>query len=144
MPGSQKNFAAKKASSAEARRAWASDRPPIPSLLMDTSLLWRSALVQLVSVGLLFVILALALPKSFFETWGWLTGPVAWMGCAAITARVLKLDLNDTLLGALLAGLPSVVAVLIGAHEVGGIVSIVLFGLWCGWGPRREREVPTA
>ena len=60
------------------------------------------------------------------------------MGCAAITARVLRLSLNDTLLGALLAGLPSVVAVLVGAHEVGGIVSICLFALWCGWGPRRE------
>jgi hypothetical protein len=108
---------------------------------MDTSLLWRSALVQLLLVGLLFVILALALPKSFFETWGWLTGPVAWMGCAAITSRILKLDLNDTLLGALLAGLPSVIAVLVGTHEVGGVVSIVLFGLWCGWGPRRDREV---
>src|SRR6195952_4964564 len=111
---------------------------------MDTSLLWLSARVQLVSVGLLFVILALALPKIFCETWGWLTGPVAWLGCAAITARILRMDLNDTLLGALLAGLPSVLAVLVGAHEVGGIVSIVLFGLWCGWGPRREREVPTA
>ena len=105
---------------------------------MDTSLLWRSALVQLVLVGLLFVILALALPKSFFETWGWLTGPVAWMGCAAITARILRMDLNDTLLGALLAGLASVVGVLVGAHQIGGVVSICLFGLWCGWGPRRE------
>lgn len=107
---------------------------------MDTSILWRSALVQVVSVGLLFVILALALPKSFFEEWGWLTGPVAWLGCAAITARVVKLDLNDTLLGALLAGLPSVAGVLLGAHDIGGVVSIVLFALWCGWGPRRDRE----
>jgi hypothetical protein len=105
---------------------------------MDTSLLWRSALVQLVAVGLLFVILALALPESFFETWGWLTGPVAWMGCAAITARVLKLDLNETLLGALLAGLPSALGVIVGLHDVGGIVSIILFALWCAWGPRRE------
>jgi hypothetical protein len=109
---------------------------------MDTSLLWRSALVQLILVGIIFVVLALALPKSFFESWGWLTGPVAWLGCAAITARVLKMDLNDTLLGALLAGLASLAGVLLGAHDVGGIVSIILFGLWCGWGPRRE--VPAA
>ena len=104
---------------------------------MDTSLLWRSALVQLVAVGLIFVILALALPESFFETWGWLTGPVAWMGCAALTARVLKLPLNDTLLGALLAGIPSALAVIVGLHDVGGIVSIALFALWCAWAPRR-------
>ena len=104
---------------------------------MDTSLLWRSALLQLISVGLIFVILALALPKSFFETWGWLTGPVVWMGCAAITARVLKLPLNDTLLGALLAGIPSALAVIVGAHDIGGVVSIVLFALWCAWAPRR-------
>jgi hypothetical protein len=105
---------------------------------MDTSLLWRSALVQLVSVGLLFAVLALTLPESFFETWGWLTGPAAWMGCAALTAWVLKLSLNDTLLGALLAGIPSALGVIVGLHDVGGIVSLALFALWCGWGPRRE------
>jgi hypothetical protein len=104
---------------------------------MDTSLLWRSALVQLVAVGVLFVILALALPQSFFETWGWITGPVAWMGCAALTARVLDLPLGSTLLGAALAGLPSILAVILGAHEVGGIVSIVLFALWCARPPRQ-------
>lgn len=104
---------------------------------MDTSLLWRSALVQLVAVGVLFVVLALALPKSFFETWGWITGPVAWMGCAALTARVLDLPLGSTLLGALLSGLPSVLAVILGAHEVGGIVSIALFALWCARVPRQ-------
>ncbi len=104
---------------------------------MNTSLLWRSALVQLVAVGILFVVLALALPKSFFETWGWITGPVAWMGCAALTARVLGLPLGNTLLGALLAGIPSVIAVILGAHEIGGIVSIGLFALWCARTERR-------
>jgi hypothetical protein len=104
---------------------------------MDTSLLWRSALVQLVAVGILFAALALGLPKSFFETWGWLTGPVAWIGCAALTARVLDLPLGNTLLGALLAGIPSAIAVLLGAHEVGGLVSIALFAIWCARTPRQ-------
>ncbi|MFT3866447.1 MAG: hypothetical protein QM729_19480 [Solirubrobacterales bacterium] len=105
---------------------------------MDTSILWRSALVQLVAVGVLFAILAILLPKSFFESWGWITGPVAWMGCAALTARVLRLPLGSTLLGALLAGIPDAICVLVGLHSVGDVVAIVLFALWCGWMPRRQ------
>jgi len=105
---------------------------------MDTSLLWRSALVQLVAVGAIFVVLAILLPHSFFDTWGWLTGPVAWMLCAALTARVLGLPLGNTLLGALLAGIPDAICVLLGAHEVGGLIAIVLFALWCARRPRRK------
>jgi hypothetical protein len=105
---------------------------------MDTSILWRSALVQLVAVGILFAILAILLPKSFFESWGWIAGPVAWMLCAALTARVLHLPLGRTLLGAVLAGIPDAICVLIGAHNVGDVIAIVLFALWCGWVPRRQ------
>lgn len=104
---------------------------------MDTSLLWRSALVQLLAVGVIFAALALILPKSFFETWGWITGPLAWIGCAALTARLLALPLGNTLLGAVLAGIPSLVGVILGAHDVGGVVSIALFALWCARTERR-------
>jgi hypothetical protein len=105
---------------------------------MDTSLLWRSALVQLVAVAVLSIILAILLPHSFFDTWGWITGPVAWMICAALTARVLDLPLKTTLLGALLAGIPSAICVLIGAHTVGEVIAVVLFALWCARLPRRN------
>lgn len=105
---------------------------------MDTSLLWRSALVQLIAVGVLFAILAILLPHSFFDSWGWIVGPVAWMLCAALTARVLGLPLGNTLLGALLAGIPDAVCVLIGLHTVGDVIAIVLFALWCGWMPRQR------
>ncbi len=99
---------------------------------MDTPTLWRSALLQLASVAVLFVALALALPKSFFVDWGWLVGPLAWLLCAALTARVLSLPLNPTLLGAVLAGLPSLIAVIVGAHEIGMVLAVILFALWCG------------
>jgi hypothetical protein len=105
---------------------------------MDTSLLWRSALVQLVAVAVLSIVLAILLPHSFFDTWGWVTGPVAWMLCAALTARLLDLPLGPTLLGALLAGIPSVICVLIGAHTVGEVIAVVLFALWCGRQPRQK------
>jgi hypothetical protein len=108
---------------------------------MDTSILWRSAVVQLVAVAVLSIILAILLPHNFFDTWGWITGPVAWMLCAALTARVLDLPLWPTLLGALLAGIPSVICVLIGAHTVGEVIAIVLFALWCGRLPRQRALV---
>ena len=108
---------------------------------MDTSILWRSAVVQLVAVAVLSIILAILLPHSFFDTWGWITGPVAWMLCAALTARLLDLPLVPTLLGALLAGIPSVICVIIGAHTVGEVIAVVLFALWCGRLPR-QRALP--
>jgi hypothetical protein len=108
---------------------------------IDVSLLWRSALVQLIAVGVLFAILAILLPKSFFESWGWIAGPVAWMGCAALTARVLRLPPWPTLLGALLAGIPDAICVVIGLHSIGDVIAIILFALWCGWMPQRYSMV---
>jgi hypothetical protein len=98
---------------------------------MDKPILWRSALLQLLAVAVLSIALALALPHSFFDDWGWLTGPLAWILCAAFTARVLALPLLATLLGAVLAGLPSIVAVLVGAHWAGAVLAVGLFALWC-------------
>jgi hypothetical protein len=102
---------------------------------MDTAILWRSALIQLVAVAVLSVALALALPKSFFEDYGWISGPLAWLLCAAFTARVLKLPPGPTLLGAVLAGLPSLLFVVIGLHWAGAIVAVACFALWCALSP---------
>ncbi len=98
---------------------------------MDTGILWRAALLQLVAVAVLSLALGLALPHSFFEDYGWLAGPGSWMVCAAITARVLGLPLGPILLGAVLAGLPSLLAVLVGLHWLGAIVAVGLFAIWC-------------
>jgi hypothetical protein len=108
---------------------------------MDTGLLWRSALVQAIAVGVLSAILAITLGKGFFEDWGWIVGPVAWIACAALTARVLRLPLPATLLGAVLAGIPDAICVIVGLHTVGDVLAIVLFALWCGRMPRREAVV---
>jgi hypothetical protein len=98
---------------------------------MDTSILWRVALLQLAAVAVLSVALALALPHDFFVDWGWIAGPASWMLCAAFTARVLRLPLVPTLIGAVLAGLPSLVAVLIDLHWAGAVLAVGLFALWC-------------
>lgn len=98
---------------------------------MDVPTLWRAALLQLVAVALLSIALALTLPHDFFEDWGWLAGPAAWMLCAAFTARMLRLPLGRALLGAALAGLPSLLAVAIGIHWAGAVLAVALFALWC-------------
>lgn len=105
---------------------------------MDTAILWRAALLQLVAVAVLSLALGLALPHSFFEDYGWIAGPGSWMLCAAFTARALRLPLAPTLLGAVLAGLPSLLAVVVGLHWLGAVVAVGLFAVWCARLPRAE------
>jgi len=99
---------------------------------MDRDIAIRAALLQGGSLAVLAVVLAIALPRSFFEDWGWAAGPGVWALCAAIAASVLRLPLIPALAGAALAGIPSLVGVLAGIHWIGAPLGIVLFGLWCG------------
>jgi hypothetical protein len=99
---------------------------------MDRSVALKAVLVQIAAVAVVSIVLALALPHSFFEDWGWISGPVAWVACAAVTARVLALPLIGALTGAILAGLPAALAVVAGVHWLGALIAAVLFGLWCG------------
>lgn len=104
---------------------------------MDRSILWRAAATQVLLVVALSLLLAVALPKSFFEDWGWITGPAAWLGCAAVTAWALRLPVRGVVLGAALAGVPSAIAVLAGVHWLGVAIAIAAFAAWCAWLARR-------
>lgn len=106
---------------------------------MDTSILWRAALVQLLAVAILSRVLGFLFSDDFFEDWGWVTGPLAWILCAAFTARVLALPVRPTLTGAVLAGIPSLLAVAVGLHWAGALLAIGLFALWCAWQPQVSR-----
>jgi hypothetical protein len=98
---------------------------------VDRSVLWRAALVQAIGVAVLSLALGLTLPHEFFEDWGWLAGPGAWAVCALVTARVVGLPWAPTLVGAALAGVPSLLAVALGVHWLGAVLAIGLFALWC-------------
>lgn len=91
-----------------------------------------AGLLQLVLVTILAVLLAVLLPKSFFREWGWLSGPIAWLGCAWLTATILDLPRLTVIAGALLAGLPALVAVAIGIHWLGTLLAVIAFAVWCG------------
>jgi hypothetical protein len=92
----------------------------------------KALALQLALVLATALVLALALPKSFFESWGWLSGPLAWLACAAATARLLRLPVAGALVGAVLAGIPSAIAVVAGIHWLGAVFASLLFALWCG------------
>ena len=99
---------------------------------MNGSIAWRAAVVQLLAVAALSLLLVLTLPDSFFDDWGWISGPLAWLACAVLTARVLRLDRESVMLGAILAGIPSAIAVLAGVHWLGVAIAIAAFAAWCG------------
>ena len=80
--------------------------------------------MQAVSIAVLAVVLAVTLPHSFFESWGWLAGPAAWTACALLVARVLRLPVAGVLIGAALAGIPAIIAVLTGEHWLGTALGI--------------------
>jgi hypothetical protein len=99
---------------------------------IDTRVALRAGVVQLLAVGVLFLILAVTVSHGFFEDWGWLVGPAAWLGCAYLTARVLRLPAERVLMAALLAGVVSAIGVLVGVHSVGTVLAILVFALLCG------------
>ena len=98
---------------------------------MRFEVFWRVALVQFVAVAVLSLLLALVFSHGFFATWGWLTGPAAWLLCAWLTARVVGLEVPPTLVRAVIAGLVSLLAVLIGLHWLGALVAVGLFAYFC-------------
>jgi hypothetical protein len=92
---------------------------------------WRVAVVQLFAVAALSLLLGLVFAHAFFEDWGWLVGPLTWLGCAWVTARVVGLEPPPTLVRALLAGLLSALFVLIGLHWLGALLAVGLFAYLC-------------
>jgi hypothetical protein len=107
---------------------------------VDSEILWRVAVVQAVSVIVLSLLLGLLLPHSFFEDWGWLTGPGAWLLCAWFTAWVLGLDAGQVIVRAIGAGVLSLLFVIVGLHWLGAAVAVALFAAWCARLPRPLAE----
>ena len=107
---------------------------------MDRPTARRAALLQAGSVVALSLLLAVTVPESAFEKWGWLVGPAAWAACALFTAARLDLPRGPVLLGAALAGIPSVLAVMVGAHWLGAALAVIAFAAWCGVLAEREGE----
>ncbi len=95
---------------------------------MDPRLFWKSLAVQAVLVGALFAILiALPLDEDFFEDYGFIIGPLAWLACSAASARILSLPLSYVLFGAVAAGVCGLIVLLAASHIAGMVVALLVF-----------------
>ena len=100
---------------------------------MDSSLFTRAAIVQALLVGVLFAILiALPLGDDFFEDYGWITGPIAWIACSVATGRILKLPGSLVLFAAAAGGIAGALVALVASHTAGLVVGIAVFAASCG------------
>jgi hypothetical protein len=103
----------------------------------------RAAGLQLLLVGVLFAVLALTVPHSFFEDHGAVVGPLAWIGCSLATGLILKLSIARTALAALAGG---AIAGLVGIavdHVISLPVAIAVFAAVCAAEPRRTNLTAT-
>ena len=108
---------------------------------MNARLFWKSLAVQAVVVFVPFGLLGLVLDRSFFEDWGWLVGPVVWLACSVVTARVLSLPLGYVLFSAVAGGVAGLVVFLATSHFPGMIAALLVFAASCGsYDPDAEAE----
>ena len=89
-----------------------------------------------------FVMLGLALDRSFFEDWGWLVGPVIWLAGSVVTARILSMPIGYVLFSAVAGGVA-------GADRLPGRIprgaawwpALLVFAASCGsYDPEAEEQ----
>ncbi len=115
--------------------------PPAYHGLMSISILLRAILIQAIAVGALFaLLLALPLPTSLFREQGAWIGPLSWLACALVTARVIGLGPARALGAAATSGLAALTASLAAGHGSAMVVGVVVFGLACAVRIRRSSD----
>jgi hypothetical protein len=108
---------------------------------VNARLFWKSLVVQAVAVAIPFAILGLALDRDFFEDWGWAVGPVVWLACSVVTARVLALPLGYVLFSAVAGGVAGAIVMLAASHLAGIGAALLVFAASCGsYDPDAEAE----
>lgn len=96
--------------------------------------------MQALLVVVLFgILVALPLPSDFFKDYGVVTGPLAWIVCSVLTARILSLPAGLALFAALAGGVAGGLVGLVAGHEPGLVVSLLVFAASCGgYDPERD------
>ena len=102
---------------------------------VNARLFWKALAVQAVALIVLFAVLvALPFPDDFFERWGAVTGPLAWLACALVTGRLLRLPQRVVLAAAIGGGVAGAVVFLVASHTAGMVAALLVFAACCGAG----------
>jgi hypothetical protein len=108
---------------------------------VNARLFWKSLAVQALVVAIPFVVLAVTLDESFFEDWGWLSGPLVWVAASVATARILSLPLGYVLFSAVAGGVAGAIVFLVASHWAGMAAALLVFAASCGsYDPEAEAE----
>jgi hypothetical protein len=99
---------------------------------VNARLFWKSLVVQAAVLAVPFALLALTLDRSFFEDWGWLSGPVVWLLASLATARVLSLPVGYTLFSAAAGGVAGAIVFFLASHAAGMVAGLLVFAASCG------------
>jgi len=110
---------------------------------MDKALFWRAALIQAAGIAILSgILIALPLGDDFFDDYGIVAGPIAWVACSVITALILKLPWSLAVFAAAAGGVAGVLADVAGAkHWMGVIIALAVFAACCGGYEAAQREM---
>jgi hypothetical protein len=108
---------------------------------VNARLFWKALAVQALVVAIPFAILGAALSDDFFEDWGWLAGPVVWLACSLVTARILDIPLAYVLFSAVAGGVAGLLVMLATSHWAGMVAALLVFAASCGsYDPRLDPE----
>jgi hypothetical protein len=100
---------------------------------VNARLFWKALGVQAAAVVVLSAILvALPLGDDFFDDWGFVVGPIAWLTCSLVTARVLSLPMAYVLFSALAGGVAGGLVLLVTSHWPGVVAALLVFAASCG------------
>jgi hypothetical protein len=110
---------------------------------MDKALFWRAALIQAAAIAVLSgILIALPLGDDFFDDYGIVVGPLAWIACSIVTALILKLPWSLAVFAAAAGGVAGVLADVAGAkHWMGVIIALAVFAACCGGYEAAQREM---
>jgi len=71
------------------------------------------------------VLVALPLPDDFFEDFGFIVGPLAWIACSVLTARVVQIPLAFALFAAVAGGVAGAIVLVVAGHWAGMVAGLV-------------------
>jgi hypothetical protein len=108
-------------------------RAPAPKVLLVV------AATQAVAIALVMAaLIALPLPAGFFMDYGAIVGPLAWLGCAFVAARLGRVRTVPALVWALAGLLAFALGDQAGGHMVGGVLGVLVFATGCSTAPARS------